>query len=383
MVEKPKNKKSITRKLISVAFSVVSLGIISYIAITLISGRELRLPRLAGVFASRAPAEVVSEYHFNVGRNRVLVNLGDAVAAVGSLGVQVLDLGGSETLRDPYRMSYPAIETAGGRAIAFDVGGTSLRVFDREHVLTAFETNAAIVSASINPNGWFLVCSQEGGVFRGSVTVYNDRGSDVYRVDLASGYVLRAVLSPDNRRLAILSLTDFGGRIVFYNLDSETAGHSLELPGDLILDLRFLPGGDLIAVTSDSLIAIDSSGMDRELYGYFDKRLGAYSIGDSLIALHLLDYGVGHRGRLITIGENGRLLGELTTDREIVSLSAGDTYLAVLGSDGPTLYDSELDSIPQSDRSGSAAGAAGILTLAGGVSIVYGDHTAVVIEAES
>ena len=382
MDDSPKKIKRGKRKLVRMAFSLITLAAFAYIVVTLISGQQIQLPRLSRLFSAGVPEVTANEYHFDVGRGRVFANLGSAVAAVGSLGIQVLDYGGAETLREPFRMSFPAIAANSGRAIAFDVDGTTVRVFDENRVITALETSNAIISASINRNGWFVVCSQDSGGFKGSAAVYNNNGNNVYRVDLASGYILSAALSPDNRSLAILSLTDRGSRIVFYSLDSEAAGNSFSLPGGLIIDMRYMSGGNVLAVTTDSLIVVNNSGEGRNLYEFSGRGLGGYSIDGGTYVLHLLDYGVGHSGQIVAISENGNLLGELSTNDEIVSISYSGGMLAILRSDGPEFFDAGFESIPHSAQPISASGAGRILALDSGAAIAYGDHSAVVFRVE-
>jgi len=378
--EKPKWR---WRRLVGIAFSLISLVVLTYIAITLITGRGLDMAWLTDMFSRREPVEAVDEYHFEVGRDRVFADLGGSLAAAGTLGVQVLDIGGNELIRDPFRMSRPAINASNGRAVAFDIGGTAVRVFSDTRITASFEAGGEIVSASINRNGWFCVSAQEGGGLRGVATVYDDRGSAVYKVNLASGFVLSAVLSPDNRNLAVLNLTDNGSRITLYNgLNKTDPDSSFELKGGLIVDIQYLSNGNLLAVTTDSLIILGRSGASGMMYEFFDKRLGGFSLDDGLIALHILDFGVGHGGRLVMLKEDGLVLGELAIDREIVSMSLGGGLLAVLRSDGPALYDTDLEELTISGDRLSATGAGRILALENGAALAVGEHLAIVIKAE-
>jgi len=366
------------RRLLGIVFSLLSLAVLTYIAIALIFGWDLGLSQLTGFFSSRTPVEAVDEFHFDVGRSRVFADLGGSVAAAGTLGIQVFSEGGSETLRDPFRMTSPAMVATEGRAVAFDIGGTAVRVFNNTQITSAFDAGGAVVSASINNNGWFSVCTQDGGAYRSIVTVYDNRGRDVYRVSLASGYAFSAALFSDNRSLAVLNLMDDGSRIVFYDLNRDIAGNEFYFPDRLIFDMRFLPGGDLLAVSSDSLIVVDRNGAGTELYAFSGRRLGGYALDDGFIALHLLDYGVGYRGRLVTIDVAQGRLGELVTDKEILSISSGDGYLVVLRSDGLSFYDSELNEYPPVKDMASAAGTTGIISLGEGAALAAGDNSAVV-----
>jgi len=369
----PKIKK---RRLLGVIFSLVSLLILTYISLTLITGREVVFSRIIGLFSQKAPIPLADSFDFDVGRNRVFADMGSFVAATGTLGIQVLDRGGNETLRDSLRMTNPVIASAGGHAIAFDVGGSSVRTFTESALSASLEAGGAVVSAAINANGWFSVCTQEGVAYRSIVTVYSDSGQSAYRVSLATGYALYAALSPDNSKLAVLIVTDGGSRIRLYDLSSEDPDYELDLAGRLVLDIRFLSGGGILAITMDSLMIVDTEGSENDFFGFDGRRLGGYTFGDNLVALHLLDFSVGHRGRLITLDSSGRLLGGITTDKAILSTSYSDGYLAVLYSDGPVFYDAEMNQYPPDPDHVAVAGATQIASLGGGAFLVASDHFA-------
>ena len=377
--EKPKKR---IRGLLSVAISLATLVVLTYIAVTLISGREFFFMRFIRNRVSSEPMVIVDEYSFEVGRARVFADLGETVAAVGTLGVQVLDLGGNELLRDPFRLTSPAIDVSGNKAIAFDIGGTAVRVINDAEFSASFDTEAAIISASVNENGWFCVCVRDDSGYKCAATVYNNLGKEEYKVRMASGYILSSILSKDNRRLAVLSLTEGGSKIAFYELSKEDVDRTFLLPDRLIIDIQYLPSGDLLAVTTESLVAVDKNGGGKELHWFAGKRLGNYTVSGGLIALHLLDYGVGYNGRLVTFDGNGSFLATISTDYEIVSMSACEDRLSVLRNDAVVMFDKELCEIRHSPAPASSAGAEGILALRDGAALVTSDHTAVILRAE-
>jgi len=375
----PNTKK---RKWVVLALLLVAFAIIAYIVVSLITGTGfIQLPNL---FSSRASEITVGEFNFDVGRNRSFARMDRSVAAVGTLGVQVLDNEGSETLRDSFRMSQPAITSSGGRCIAFDIGGTSIRVFNASQVTASIETDGRIVSASINRNGWFCVVTQDIGGFRGNVTVYNGMGLDVYRVNIGSGYIVSAQLSPDNKNLVIHSLIDTGSRVTFYrDIDTEVDPyHMYDLYDELIIDIMYLPNGDVLAISTDSLVLISSNIGSIELYSFFDKRLGGYTFDGEFIALHIYDFGVGFHGRLVSLDMDGSILKEVTTDWELISMSAVDKSLVILKGDGLSFYNEELEVFPVSANSLSAAGANRVLAVGDGVAVATSDNSAVVLVRE-
>jgi len=376
--EKPKSSRKINRRLLGLLFSLASLAGLIYIAITLITGGDLGLRSLTNLFATRTPDAVAEELDFNVGRERVFAHLDGAVASVGTLGIQVLDLAGNETLSDPFRMTRPAIKSAAGSAIAFDIGGTQVRVFDNSQIAASIEASGAIVSASINTNGWFCVSTQGSAGLRGVATVYNDQGRAVYRVNLVTGYVLSAVLSHDNSDLAVLSLTDVGSRLAFYKgMSEENPDFEFNFTGELILDMHYLPSGELLAISTDTLFMVNRNGEYRELYRFSGGQLRGYILDGSFTVLYLLDYGVGYLGRLVTLDDDGTPLGEYTTDRVLISMSYSDGTLAVLKSDGLSFYDAELQETLAAGEQMSLAGVNNIIALGDGVALAAGDHSAI------
>jgi hypothetical protein len=367
--------EDIKRELLKITASLLFLAVLSYVMATLIIGYPPGFPNLFGERVVDADAD---EYYFDVGRGRGFADLGGHLAAAGTLGIQVFDAQGNETLRDALRMDAPAIRAQSGRAIVFDIGGSAVRVFDSVQVLAALETEDRLVSASINRNGWFCVCEQASGGYKGNVLVYNEQGRNVYVASIASGYVLSAELSRDNRYLAILTVSDDGGRVIFYSLSGEDPIGTYLLPDAMILDIRFTQRGDLLAVTPQELLRIGRDGSGSTLYAFDGARLGGYALDGGFLAIHLLDYGVGYRGRLVTLDADGRLLREYASDKEIVAMSVGAGELAVLRSDGPVLYSAGSDEMPLYGQSAATTGLSGIVALGGGAALAAGDNSALV-----
>jgi hypothetical protein len=372
-------RKRRKRGIISVALVLVFLAITAYIIISIASGADSF--GFTNIFSQQSASLRAGEYNFNVGRNRVFADLGDSLAAAGTLGIQVLDADGDEAFRESFRMENPTISSQNGRAVAYDIGGTAIRVFNGNEILSSIEAYGRIVSASINSNGWIAVATQVDGGYRGVVTVYNDRGRDVFRVFLVEeGHVLMSVLSPDNRTLSVLTLRETGSVISRWAIGRASAApqNYTDLPDELVIDISHLPNGSLLAVSTTSLHVIDRNGSGREIFNFSDRRLGRYSKDSGVITLHLLDYGVGNSGRLITLRDNGSVIGELETNREILSMSANDGYLAVLWSDALMFYDSRFNEFPALEESFSIAGVNRVIAV-NGAALVAGDYSAFVL----
>ena len=377
--QKQKKRKRILPGLL---FSLVPIAILAYFAISLISGHGLGISRIVGLFSSQV-SDLTAEYlRFDIGRDTVFANSGDSTVAAGTLGIQILGPDGEEIYRDPIRMSYPAIGSSGDNTIVFDIGGTSVRVFSKTEPISSYDSDNPVISASINENGWYCICKQSGGGYNGSVSVYNAIGKEIYKVSLASGYILTAVISPDNKTLAILEMMEGCSRLAFYSLDSEDIGGIFDLPNSLILDVLFLPNGKVLAFSENSLLIVNTDGNGEEVYSFNGKRLGGYTYESEFIALYLLDYGIGYSGRIVTISEDGKILGEIMTDREILSISSRDGYLSVLRSDGVFIYSGILKEFKAIGEPVSTSETHRIVALGGGAALVVNDYSAVVYKAD-
>jgi len=374
-------QKKRNRKIVGLIILLTVAAILVFVLIVLVSNDSSGALRLTGLFSRRSPGITVDEFNFDIGRERMFVHLDGSIAAAGTLGVMVIDTEGQETLRDSFRMSQPAIRNSGNHFIAFDIGGSAVRVYKDTQLTSLVETDGSVVSASINRNGWFCVVTQEGGSSRGVINVYNSAGSVVYRVHKFAGFVLTAEISPDNKKLAILNLTDYGSRISLYH-DIDTEEEPFELfdrYGGLIIDIAYLPNGDVLAFSTKSLFLVDNSGEGIMLYTFADKRLGGYTHHNDFIVLHLYDYGVGHQGRLVTLRTDGTVVGEVSLNREIISISAVNRSLVVLRSDGVLFYNEELEEFPISADNISVAGATRVLAVNRDVALATSDNSAVVV----
>jgi len=383
-MSKDDNSKKKRVKILSFALLFVIAGILITIVITLLTGNCSGSASQRNMRSRRVPNVTVEEFDFDTGRNKMFAAVPGFIASAGTLGIQVFDSAGNETLRDSFRMSQPVITDFGSGFIAYDSGGSEIRVFNNNRIISSFDTDGIIVSASGNQNGWFCVVTQKGGGIRGTVSVYNNNGTNVFNVDMRTGFVLSAELSPDNKSLAILNLTDSGSRVTFYaDITAEDEqDRFFDLPDGLIIDIKYLSTGDVLAVSTDLLFLVDDSGDGKALYPFPDKRLGNYSNDDTFIALHLYDYGIGSQGRLVTLLSDGTVLGELSVDREIISMSVFDNTLVVLKNDGVVFYNNELTEFKSSASYISTAGSSQVLTIRNDTALVTSDSSAVIFRRE-
>ncbi|MEG1988009.1 MAG: DUF5711 family protein [Oscillibacter sp.] len=302
-------------------------------------------------------SETDGGYHYDASANNRFALCDKALVVLSETALKVLDESGREVYSTPVKMKAPALASGGGRAVAYDVGGTALYVVDQNGLclsLTA-EEQTPFIAATLNADGWLAVTKEEKG-YKGAVYVYDAatdpvhvRDADIEPVFIfhsSTRFVTDAYVSDDNTTLAAVTLGQensvFVSNIVLYDLTIKDPIANYDISGGLVLDVGE-QGGRLIAVSDTCLTLADWAGIPQASYAYSGAYLRGYAFsGDNFTALLLNRYQSGSVGRLVTVGADGAELASLDVNEEILSVSAAGRYLAVLYADSLTIYNREL-----------------------------------------
>ncbi len=357
--------------------SVIGLAVISVAAAVLITNNwKLDIDGLKRLFAGADEKATVTEFLFETGSDVDSAAFNGGLAVASTAGLQVIDRSGETVFKETLQLTVPTIVTGGENGAVYDLGGYCLKLFDRAGVIESITAPGKIISARLNSDGWLALCTQKSGL-KGLVTVYNAKGGEEYQWHSAKGYTLSAEVSPNNKELAVLTLTEDGSKIVFYELDSEDEKASSTLSGELVTEIAYINGDSVLAVAEERLVVIrlEDGGCDT-LIDYTGKYLAGYSIdSQDFTALVLKDYLVGDQGSIVTLDRSGDTLGTFTTERKVLSVSADGDYLAVLYSDGLVIYDKNLNECAEFD---DTAGAVETIMRSDGTALCVTAHSAAV-----
>ena len=274
--------------------------------------------------------------------------LGDSLVVLSDTKLQLLGPDGGEVWSVPVKMAAPALETGGGRAVAYDAGGTELYVVDEEGEalsLTAAE-DYPFLSARLNSEGWLAVTAGLEN-YKGGVTVYNDRMEEVFLYRASQRFVLDGWVTDDCSALAAVTLGQensvFVSNVVLYELDQEEPFADYDVTDGLTAAIGELDG-TLVTVADTCLTMASPAGEVEAVYPYNGAYLREFDLrGDGFAALLLNRYKSGSVGRLVTVSPAGEEIASLDVNREILSLSAAGGYLAVLYTDSVVIYTEELE----------------------------------------
>ncbi len=289
-------------------------------------------------------------YDYDAAATNRFAMVEDHLVVLSTTALRVLSPDGGEVWSTSVNMDAPALESGGGRAVAYDVGGTTLYLVDGEGQLMTLNADKeeVFISARLNDEGWLAVTSEKKN-YKGRVSVYNEQMREVFYFDSSRRFVTDAYVTDDGSHLAAVTLGQensvFVSNVVLYSL--EKAGKvepvaDYDVPDGLVAGLG-QQERRLIAVTDTCLTAADVDGKIAGTYRYGEEYLREYDLGGEDFTVLLLNrYQSGSVGRLVSIGADGTEVGSLEVNREILDISAAGRYVAVLYMDSLVIYNREL-----------------------------------------
>ena len=285
--------------------------------------------------------DTMRDWNYETGANQVFARVGNGLAVASSSTMQLIDENGVTVFHEICSMDSPAISANDSAVLFYDVGGTVCRIVFSDGTDRTLDAGGTIISASLGSSGGCVVITESAGV-KGIVRVYDSTLSPVYEWYSGTGYAVRALVSPDARRLAVLCLTSEGSFVHIFRLTSEDELALVSAPGVVYYDMEFMDSSKLCAVGSGGLLFFTLDGQTLLSYDFGGRFLNAYDFGNGLAAAHLCDYRTGTDGEALTFSPDGETLGSLRTEREISALSVCGKRLLLAGPDGLELYSQAL-----------------------------------------
>ena len=294
--------------------------------------------------AERVGGAVRYEYDAS-SKNRFGV-LGEGLVVLSDTSLKGMDKNGLEVWHTPVNMVSPALDCQGGRAVAYDVGGTALYVVDQNGLLMELDgsDDEPLIAASVSEDGWLTVTKEKRGL-KGCCWVYNDKMELFYEFNSSQRFLLDGYTADDVLAAVALGQEEgqFVSNVVLYSLwDDEEPIGDYDVAGGLVLSIG-KQGRKLATVSDTGLTYATAAGTLAGTYSYKGAYLREYDLGgDGFTVLLLNRYRSGSVGRLVTVDGEGGELGSLEVRDEILSISAAGRYVAVLYADRLVVYNQDL-----------------------------------------
>lgn len=273
--------------------------------------------------------------------------LDSGILLSSSAGAHYYSFSGDPYVEEVQAMDHPVLSASSTAGVVYDAGGQSLFLFrnGQETFSLSLEGGGDLLSARVNDSGWLAVTAQQSG-YKGVVTVYNASGSEVIQIRLSSTFVVDAILSPDCRTVAVITMDQqagvFQSQVLFYPVDKEEPSAQASLDGATVLDLDY-ENGRLWVLGEDCLMTVSDDGQNVASYSFGRSYLKGCSLGGDGFALLLLgSYRAGSASQAVTVDESGQVIAQLPLSGQVLDFDSAGNYCALLSGSALAIYTSDF-----------------------------------------
>ena len=283
------------------------------------------------------------EYVFDAGSGQAFAAAGKGLAVANSGGLELLDGSGAPVTSMVMQMENPTAAGCSDFVVFYDLGGTHMAVAWFDGTVEELTPAGNIISATVSETGFIAVTTEYTGR-RALVTVYDPNLDPVYEWYSSSAWVISGAVSPDGRKLAVLSYTASGSEVRFFNLSREEQQAVFSVEDTILLDLHWFSSSRLCALSSQQVLFFDDDGQWQNTYAFAGQYLIGYTFDTSnCVAFALSPYRAGTTASLVSLDSTGAELGTAQVNSELVCLTASDLEIMALCSDGAVLYTDSLN----------------------------------------
>jgi hypothetical protein len=287
------------------------------------------------------------DFTFSGDVNNSFSSLDGGLLVCSNNALRLFSDSGKEEISQTVTMENPVIFSDDSYAVVYDAGGSDLYVFHETSQVFSYSTSngAVLLSAKVNKNGYLAVIEQATG-YKASVRVYDNHYQNLIDVNESTHFVTDAVVSEDNRSLAIIKIYQqdaaLNSDLVIHNLSNPDETTTTTIGDELVIDLRWT-NGRIWMEQEHGITVADKNGQILNTWGDSSKYLESYALEGSGYAVELMSkYRSGSAGELWIIGDDGEQRVSRRISEEVLSVSAAGRYVAVLTTSSLVIYTDDL-----------------------------------------
>ena len=289
----------------------------------------------------------IESFYIGTGAHQCYAAVGDSLMTATTTSVRVFDAKGEAVLDKSCNFKYPTMSENADNAVVYDIGGRQVMYLDG----SAFNAKNNIISANLSPSGHLALCTEEAG-YKGSVTVYSADKTEVYKWLSADNWVVKAAVSPDGGRLAVLVSGENGSIVKLFELDSIDEQGSFEADEAVFDDICWL-GERVCCIASDRLYFCSDTGKAEGEYSFDGNFLDMFAVCGDNIVLELRAHSYGGAGTLVSIDSSANLVGTAKPGAEIETFDFSNGKLLCLTQNKLLCYDDSLSLGFETEQAGA------------------------------
>ena len=239
-------------------------------------------------------------------------------------GVTLYKKNGKEKWKLKSNLLTPYLNINDKFIMASDLDGAEAFVLKKDNVYYSVNAENPICYSYVNKNAYSVIVTDETG-YKSLVNVYDNNGSNIYKWYSGEWEIISAVLSDNNKNLAVAGL-DTGGNsinsiITIFDVNKEDYQGQVVLQDTFLYTLKYTPFG-VMALTDKSVILLDKKGRIKREYSLSGKAVDAFDFDDkNNLTLALSDNSDnGQRETLIVLSATAREKRKLKLDFKVNSV---------------------------------------------------------------
>lgn len=347
--ESPKKQQNIILRLL--AF-VVTAALIFGALFLVVNWEEYNLDAIKRKLALRnvqtSASGEAEPFTHGGGNDLSIAWLDDGLIMTSTAGVHYYAFSGAQYTEQVTPMERPVLTSSGSYAAAYDAGGGQLWLYHggEEVFSLTLQGDGSLLSVRPNAGGWLAVTAQESG-YKGTVTVYNAAHERVFRLNRSSTFVADAAVSPDGKRVAVVTLGQqegsFESQLLIYSLNSEEPEQQISLGSMVPLELSYC-ADQLWVLGESAVVSVSTRDWQISSCSFGRSYLKGCDLGGDGFALVLLGrYRAGSADQAVVITPDGRADYTMELQGQILSFDAAGKYLCLLSGGGLNIYTRELE----------------------------------------
>lgn len=160
-----------------------------------------------------------------------------------------------------------------------DLSGNNAYLYNDDKLRCEIKISEEICVAALDRDGNVALASKKRG-YKGAVAIFNDDGEKQYEFSSGEGYISALDILDDELVMSQVTATETGvnSRIILVNWKDNEEKQCENKKDSLVFDVKFQPGGDIIAVSDKDLTGYDDDGtLDFEV-DFKGRNLKKYNV---------------------------------------------------------------------------------------------------------
>ena len=239
--------------------------------------------------------------------------------------------------------SRPVSISAGDKILTYDQGGYTVKLDDSGGNIQTVTAGDSILFCAVENGGAFAVATTESR-YRGSISIYNRNGSEIYKWSSAENYIMAAAFVNSGEMIVATvnaQNADYVTQIYRLRTDQDQEEYLTSLNGVLPLSLT-IKNGNIQLVAQQGVYTMDSRGTLLNTYAFEGSlcALGGLEEGNLVVATQ--DVTDPNASRLAVLDSAGLATAQIDIDQAVLDVFSSSDGIVYLTSDAIVLTDQAL-----------------------------------------